>query len=75
MSEESDETEIERWKSLAIISEIAQEHKDMWCSYKEASKAEILTQHVLRGLTKTTASALMEGSNSKTPEGATLFGS
>ena len=32
-----------------------------------------LNQHVLRGLTKTTASALMEGSNSKTPEGETLF--
>ena len=45
----------------------------MWNGYKEASKAEILNQHVLRGLTKTTASALMEGSNSKTPEGETLF--
>ena len=73
MSKESDATEIERWKSLTIISEIAQEHVDMWNGYKGASKAEILNQHVLRGLTKTTASALMEGSNSKTPEGAALF--
>jgi hypothetical protein len=46
------------WKSLTIISEIAQENVDMWSSYKEASKAEFPNQHVLRSLTKTTASAL-----------------
>jgi hypothetical protein len=73
MSEGSDETEIERWKGLAIISAIAQEHVDMWNSIKGSQKAEIFNQHVLRSLTKTTASALMEGKNSKTPEGAALF--
>jgi hypothetical protein len=73
MIEESDETEIERWKNSAVISEIAQDHVDMWNGYKEATKAEIFNQHILRSLTKTTASALMEGSNGKTPEGATRF--
>jgi hypothetical protein len=73
MTEESDETEIERWKNSAIILEIAQEHVDMWNGYKEPTKAEIFNQHILRSLTKTTASALMEGSSGKTPEGATRF--
>jgi hypothetical protein len=68
MSEESDETEIERWKNSAIILETAQDHVDMWNGYKRATKSEIVNQHILRGLTKTTASALMEGSNGKTPE-------
>jgi hypothetical protein len=38
MSKESDETEIERWESPAVISEIAQEHVDMWNGYKEAQR-------------------------------------
>ena len=49
MSKESDETEIERWKSSTIISEIAQEHVDMWNGYKEASKAEILSTNMFYG--------------------------
>ena len=73
MTEESEEAKIERWKKPTIIGEIAQEHVDMWNGCKDAAKAEAFNQHILRSLTKTTASALMEGSNGKTPEGATRF--
>ena len=73
MTEESEEAKIERWKKPTIIGEIAQEHVDMWNGCKDAAKAEVFNQHILRSLTKTTASALMDGGNGKTPEGATRF--
>ena len=73
MTEEREKEDIERWKNQTIIGEIAQEHVDMWNGSKDASKAEAFNQHIIQSLTKNMASALMEGGNGKTPEGATRF--
>jgi hypothetical protein len=45
----------------------------MWDSIKDTHRAETCNQHVIQGITRDKARALMEGKGSKTLEGAIHF--